>query len=114
MNKKQRDYPARIVAAVLGISLDEFSDRLPRFLARGFPPADPDTGNYDVESVHRWMALRHRHLWPDLFASASPSHRSGADMIAEPNPVVADRIQAIRSGSGNHARQNTILRRKKR
>ena len=114
MKRKQSDYPARIISKILGISLDEFGDRLPRFLSRGFPPKDPDTGNYDVESVHRWMALRHPHLWPELFAAASSPHRSATHMIQEPNPVVADRIEAIRSGHESHARQNTILRRKKR
>jgi hypothetical protein len=53
----------------LGISLPKFNEVLPRLLARGFPPADPDTGNFDLDAIDQWRKLR----TPALFAlTASP------------------------------------------
>lgn len=56
------------VAARMGLTPEEFAAALPELLARGFPPADPTTGRFDLQAVDRWRALRHRALYPELTA----------------------------------------------
>lgn len=46
--------PAK-AARRLGLALDEFLQKLPELLARGFPPADVTTGNYDLKKIDAWM-----------------------------------------------------------
>src|SRR5262249_61571073 len=36
---------------------------LPQFLLRGFPPADPTTGMYDLDAIAAWRRQRHSHLF---------------------------------------------------
>jgi hypothetical protein len=52
----------------LGLTLPRFIEVLPRLLARGFPPADPDTGNFDLDAIDQWRKLRS----PSLFALTAP------------------------------------------
>ena len=66
-----RDVPAVVAARRLGLSLDVFNGRLPDLLARGFPPPDPTTGNFDLKAIDAWM-----------------DQRSGLGMI--PQPVARD------------------------
>ena len=42
--------PQPVVARRLGLSDAEFAARCPNLLARGFPPPDPDTGNFDLHA----------------------------------------------------------------
>jgi hypothetical protein len=36
---------------------------LPDLRARGFPQADPTTGNFDLAAIDRWCDARHPHLF---------------------------------------------------
>lgn len=53
-----RDVPASKAARRLHLTLPEFESRLPRLRARGFPAADPDTGNFDLKAIDDWMDRR--------------------------------------------------------
>ena len=57
---------------------------LPRLMSRGFPPSDPDTGNYDLEAIDAWRAARHRRLLPSV---SNTEHAAG---------VVKARLGAMR------------------
>lgn len=54
--------------------MERFQELLPRLMARGFPPSDPDTGNYDLDAIDAWRAARHRRTLPN---QPSPAHPSG-------------------------------------
>lgn len=69
-----RDVPPEKAARRLGLELDRFLAILPRLLSRGFPPSDPDTGNYDLDAIDEWRRLRHRRVLPDTVV---PPHNSG-------------------------------------
>jgi hypothetical protein len=58
------DVPPEKAARRLHLTLEKFNEVLPRLLARGFPPADPDTGCYGLEAIDQWRKLR----TPSLFA----------------------------------------------
>jgi hypothetical protein len=53
------DVPSEKAARRLGLTLDQFNKVLPNLLARGFPPADPDTSMYDLEAIDLWRRRRH-------------------------------------------------------
>jgi len=83
-----RDVPAEYAARRLGMSEAEFTAALPTLFARGFPQADPDTGNYDMHAIDRWCDARHSHLF------------GGVDMQARDAATVAkDRIAQLRRGA---------------
>jgi hypothetical protein len=69
-----RDVPPEKAARRLGLTLEQFTDLLPRLLSRGFPASDPDTGNYDLDAIDVWRAARHRPILP---AQPAPSHNRG-------------------------------------
>jgi hypothetical protein len=52
------DVPPEKAARRLGVTLQRFNEVLPRLLDRGFPPADPDTGCYDLDAIDQWRRLR--------------------------------------------------------
>ena len=58
-----RDAPPEQAAKRLGVTLAVFSQALPNLLARGFPAADPDTGNFDLAAIDRWCDARYPHLF---------------------------------------------------
>ena len=58
-----RDIPPEKAARRLGMTLDQFEATLSKLIARGFPVADPDTGNYDLAAIERWCDARHPHLF---------------------------------------------------
>lgn len=84
-----RDVPAEIAARRLGKTLAEFNAALPNLIARGFPSADPDTGNFDLCAIDRWCDARHKHLFN---ASAPMAARDARE-------VAGDRIAAMRRGT---------------
>lgn len=47
--------PAIKAARRLHLTLPEFERILPKLLARGFPRADPDIGNYDLKAIDAWL-----------------------------------------------------------
>lgn len=53
-----RDIAPDKAARLLGLTHAAFRDALPRLALRGFPAADPDTGNYDRKAIEAWMDLR--------------------------------------------------------
>lgn len=53
------DVPPEKAARRLHLTLAQFNELLPRFQARGFPKADPDTGMFDLDEIDRWRARRH-------------------------------------------------------
>lgn len=57
------DVPAEKAARRLHITLARFNELLPNLLKRGFPAADPDTGNFDLDAIDQWRRLRN----PNLF-----------------------------------------------
>lgn len=58
-----REVPAEHAARRLGLSLAEFQEKLASLVARGFPAADPDTGNFDLDAIDAWRKARHPHLF---------------------------------------------------
>ena len=84
-----RDVPAEIAARRLGKTLAEFNAALPRLIERGFPVADPDTGNFDLHAIDRWCDSRHAHLFG---AAAALSARDAST-------VAGERIAAMRRGA---------------
>lgn len=81
-----RDVPPEMAARRLGLSLAEFNAALGRLAARGFPPADPDTGKFDLQAIDRWCDSRHAHL----FGAAAAMGPRDASVVAR------DRIAARR------------------
>lgn len=82
--------PAIVAARRLGMSLETFNEALPRLLERGFPPADPTTGNFDLDAIDTWRRTRFPHLFADRL-TLSPAARDAKD-------VVAPRLARIRGG----------------
>lgn len=68
-----RDVPPEKAARRMGLTLEQFTAILPRLLGRGFPPSDPDTGNYDLDAIDTWRANRHIRTLPQSAPRAQPS-----------------------------------------
>jgi len=84
-----RDVPAEQAARRLGKTLADFTAALPNLIARGFPAADPDTGNYDLQAIDKWCDARNVHLFG-----------GGSEMQARDARAVANnRIAALRRGA---------------
>lgn len=83
-NVEPRDVPPEKAARRLGLTLERFENLLPQLLRRGFPPSDPDTGNYDLDAIDAWRSSRHRRY----LQSVSSSDQSGG--------LVAARLEAMR------------------
>jgi Meiotically Up-regulated Gene 113 (MUG113) protein len=49
------DVPPAVAARRMGMTLEAFTVALPELLGRGFPPADPTTGNYAIEAIEAWQ-----------------------------------------------------------
>jgi hypothetical protein len=82
-----RDVPREVAARRLGKSLSEFEQVLPNLIARGFPPPDPDTGNFDLAAMDRWCNARYPHLF------------GGGDAMQarDASTVVQDRIAQMKA-----------------
>ena len=85
-----RDVSADAAARRLGMSLKAFQEALPNLVARGFPKADPDTGNHDLDAINRWCDARH----PHLFGGSAPVGARNA------SAVVKDRLAAMKVSNG--------------
>jgi hypothetical protein len=77
-----RDGPSAIAGKRLGISLPTFDAALPNLISRGFPKADPDTGNYDLTAIDKWCDARHPHLFGGTGLQALDASRVANDRIA--------------------------------
>lgn len=67
------DVPPEVAARRLGLTVEQFEQKLPELLARGFPPADKTTGMYDLGAIDQWRMRRFPHLFP-LPAVEGPKH----------------------------------------
>ena len=59
-----RDIAPEMAARRLGLSLVQFEEKLPALLQRGFPAADPTTGQYCIEAIDQWRLRRFPQLFP--------------------------------------------------
>jgi hypothetical protein len=85
------DVAPSIVAARLGLSLEEFKVRELELKRRGFPQPDETTGRYCIEAVDRWRLRRHAMLFPELTCTSTALH-AGA--------VFDDRLRRMGEGDG--------------
>jgi len=85
-----RDVPPEVAARRLGKTFAEFNAALPNLIARGFPQADPTTGNFDLAAIDRWCDARHPHLF---CGGAAMQARDAKD-------VVQDRLAKLKAGLG--------------
>lgn len=76
------DVPLEKAARRLHLTPDEFESKLPNLLARGFPPADPDTGMFDLDAIDLWRKRRHSAGF-ELTAAASVAQHVVVDPMAE-------------------------------
>lgn len=51
------DVPPIAAARRLGLTLEEFKDRLPELRERGFPLPDKTTGHFDLDAIDVWFVL---------------------------------------------------------
>jgi hypothetical protein len=77
-----RDVPPVAAARCMGLTLEVFTEQLPALLRRGFPPADPTTGNYDLDAIDAWRKLRHPQLFAQPSLTAKPGARNANDVVA--------------------------------
>jgi len=84
-----RDVPPEVAARRLGKTFAECKAVLPDLVARGFPQADPTTGNFDLAAIDRWCDARH----PHLFDGAAAIRARDAATVAK------ERIAAMRGGT---------------
>ena len=86
-----RDVPPEEAARRLGVKPNIFADKLPNLFARGFPRPDPDTGNFDLQAIDRWMDSRNPHLFG-----------IGAQMQArDASIVIKDRLAKLRASGAS-------------
>jgi hypothetical protein len=86
-----RDVPPEVAARRLGKTFAEFDAALPDLVARGFPQADPTTGNFDLAAIDRWCDARYPHLFG-----------GGAAMQArDARDAVRDRLARLRAAHGS-------------
>jgi hypothetical protein len=83
-----RDVPPEVAARRLGKTFAEFNAALPDLVARGFPQADPTTGNFDLAAIDRWCDARHPHLF----------ERAAEMQARDAKDVVQDRIAKLKAG----------------
>jgi ABC-type glycerol-3-phosphate transport system substrate-binding protein len=79
-----------IAARRLGISVNDFKERIDAFEKAGFPSPDPVTGHYDIEAIDRYIEARN----PKLFGKPDDG---GA--ITDPS-VIKQRIAQMSAGRG--------------
>lgn len=84
------DCPPEVAARRIWLSLSQFNEKLPELLQRGFPPADPTTGNYDLDAIDTWRRARHPQLFRQNLTPVSTA-RDARD-------VVRARLAGIRDG----------------
>lgn len=82
--KDSGDVPPAVAARFMGLSLEAFNEILPRWLLRGFPPADRDSGNFDLDAIKAWRRARNPHLFTDApRLTPLPTARDAADIARE-------------------------------
>ncbi len=94
------DVPPEKAARRLHLSIEKFTEVLPKLLARGFPEADPDTGMYDLDAIDLWRRSRHRS------AAALTIGPQAPQAMPQIQPSMADRFIA------NHGKTQERRRRR--
>jgi hypothetical protein len=85
------DVPTEKAARRLHLTAARFAELLPDLIARGFPPADPDTGMYDLEAIDLWRKNRHPPGAELTSRSAGLQHVSDAPSMTERFLAAKDR-----------------------
>jgi hypothetical protein len=76
------DITAMEAAEYMRLTLAQFEQCLPSLLDRGFPPADPTTGNYALDAIDVWRKTRYRRLFPSAPAlTADPKLRDAREKL---------------------------------
>lgn len=78
-----RDVPPIAAARKLGLTLEAFREKLDELRQRGFPAADPTTGNFDLKAIDAWQNCRHPQLFTGPSLTAVPTARNASDVVAE-------------------------------
>jgi hypothetical protein len=65
------DVPPQFAARRMGLTLEAFDLALADLIQRGFPAADPTTGNYDLDAVDAWRRRRHERGAPAVAKTAT-------------------------------------------
>jgi hypothetical protein len=81
---RQKDFPAKIAARRLGLPTSKFLELLPILCERGFPAADPTTGNFDIDAIDEWRRSRYPHLFP-----------TAVEFARDARAVVPDRLKRL-------------------
>ena len=68
------DIPPEAAARHMGMTRQAFEAALPVLLGRGFPPADPTTGNYCLEAIDAWRLGRYPQQFPDSLTASGGAH----------------------------------------
>lgn len=75
------DCPPIAAARVMFLGLEQFQEKLPELLSRGFPPPDPTTGNFDMDAINVWRQLRNKQLFPSASLTPPPIARHADDVV---------------------------------
>jgi len=73
-----RDVPAEMAARRLGLSLEQFKEKLPALLQRGFPAPDETTGQFCIEAIDQWRLRRFPMLFPVVSVEGPKTDRETA------------------------------------
>ena len=76
------DCPPVAAARRIWLSLKDFKEQLPELTKRGFPAADPTTGNYDLDAIDAWRKARYPQLFSDRLTLV-PTARNARDVVRE-------------------------------
>lgn len=71
------DCPPEAAARRLWLTLEKFRERLPELLERGFPPADPVTGNFDMDAIDAWRRGRYPQLFRENLTPPATARNAG-------------------------------------
>jgi len=74
------DCPPEAAARRIWLTLERFREKLPDLLERGFPRADPTTGNFDIDAIDAWRRRRFPHLFQENLTPAVTA-RNANDVI---------------------------------
>ncbi|MGY3482329.1 hypothetical protein ACVW1C_000212 [Bradyrhizobium sp. USDA 4011] len=94
------DVPPEKAARRLHLTLDRFNELLPNLLKRGFPPADPDTGMFDLDQIDEWRKLRFGREQP-LTTDPGPAQPEAQAQLDMTERFLNAKERQAKSGRGN-------------
>lgn len=78
------DVPPGVAARFMGLTMEAFSAILPKWILKGFPDADPESGNFDLDAIRLWRRTRYPQLYRDApRLTAPPRARDANDVMRE-------------------------------